>query len=54
MQEEIESLHKNGTWKLIRPLASKRIAGCKWVILEEGRIKFRRQQIQGSVGCEGL
>ena len=31
MQEEVESLHKNGLWKLVKPLIGKKIIGCKWV-----------------------
>ncbi|GKV50375.1 hypothetical protein SLEP1_g57082 [Rubroshorea leprosula] len=34
--EEIESLHKNQTWKLVMPPKGQRIVGCKWV--------FRRKE----------
>ncbi|GKV37057.1 hypothetical protein SLEP1_g45126 [Rubroshorea leprosula] len=36
MTEEIESLHKNHTWKLVKPPKGQRIVGCKWV--------FRRKE----------
>lgn len=29
MSEEIESLHKNRTWKLVRPPKGQKIVGCK-------------------------
>lgn len=31
MNEEIESLHKNQTWELVKPPKGKKIVGCKWV-----------------------
>ena len=31
MQEEVESLHKNRTWDLVKPPKDKKIVGCKWV-----------------------
>ncbi|GKV35094.1 hypothetical protein SLEP1_g43407 [Rubroshorea leprosula] len=36
MTEEIESLHKNQTWKLVMPPKGQRIVGCKWI--------FRRKE----------
>ncbi|GKV27145.1 hypothetical protein SLEP1_g36348 [Rubroshorea leprosula] len=42
MTEEIESLHKNQTWKLVKPPKGQRIVGCKWV--------FRRKE--GILGVE--
>ncbi|GKV16510.1 hypothetical protein SLEP1_g27143 [Rubroshorea leprosula] len=42
MIEEIESLHKNQTWKLVMPPKGQRIVGCKWV--------FRRKE--GNSGVE--
>ncbi|GKV43027.1 hypothetical protein SLEP1_g50368 [Rubroshorea leprosula] len=36
MTKEIESLHKNQTWKLVMPPKGQRIVGCKWV--------FRRKE----------
>ena len=29
MNEDIESLHKNQTWELVKPLVSQKIVGCK-------------------------
>ena len=37
MNEEMKSLHKNGTWVLVKPLKGKKIVGCKWVFkMKEG------------------
>ena len=30
MQEEMESLHKNGTWDLVRLPKGKKVIRCKW------------------------
>ena len=31
MQEEMESLHKNGTWDMVRLRKGKKSIRCKWV-----------------------
>ena len=31
VQEELEALQKNKTWKLVPPLEHKKLVGCKWV-----------------------
>ena len=31
MTEEMESLHKNQTWELVKPPRGQKIIGCKWV-----------------------
>jgi len=36
ISEETESLHKNHTWKLVRPPKGQKIVGCKWVFKKEG------------------
>ncbi|XXG70306.1 hypothetical protein AAC387_Pa06g3094 [Persea americana] len=49
MGEEIESLHKNQTWELVKPPKGQKIVGCKWVFkkkegtpgVEETRFKAR-------------
>ncbi|XP_070040351.1 uncharacterized protein [Nicotiana tomentosiformis] len=49
MNEEIESLHKNGTWSLVKPPSGKRIIGYKWIFkkkddiprVEDARYKAR-------------
>jgi hypothetical protein len=49
MNEEIESLHKNQTWELVKPPKGKRIVGCKWIYkrkagipgVEDARLKAR-------------
>ena len=60
MNEEMESLHKNGTWTLVQPPKGKKIVGCKWVFkkkevasgVEDARYKARLvakgfSQVQG-------
>ena len=49
MQEEMESLHKNNTWDLVKLPKGKKIVRCKWVFkrkkgtpgVEEARYKAR-------------
>ena len=31
MSEEMESLHKNRTWELVKLPKGKKVIGCKWV-----------------------
>lgn len=38
ISEEIESLHNNHTWNLVRPPKGQRIVGCKWVFKKIERI----------------
>ena len=60
MNEEMESLYKNGTWVLVEPPKGKKIVGCKWVFkkkegtsgVENARYKARLvakgySQVQG-------
>ena len=60
MNEEMESLYKNGTWVLVPPPKGKKIVGCKWVFkrkedssgVENARYKARLvakgySQVQG-------
>ena len=42
MTEEMESLHKNQTWKLVKPPEGHKIVGCKWI--------FKKKE--GSPGVE--
>ena len=49
MQEEMESLHKNGTWDMVRLPKRKKVIRCKWVFkkkegtpgVENARYKVR-------------
>lgn len=34
MTDEIESLHKNGTWDLVRLSKDEKVVCCKWVLKE--------------------
>ncbi|TXG51408.1 hypothetical protein EZV62_023932 [Acer yangbiense] len=40
ISEEIESLNKNQTWELVKPLKSQKIIGCKWVIKKKEGLKL--------------
>ena len=42
MQEEMESLHKNGTWDMVRLPKGKKTIQCKWV--------FKKKE--GTLGVE--
>ena len=49
-EEEMKSLKKNGTWKLIDPSEKGKIIGCKWVFklkkIAEGRVsKYKARLI---------
>ena len=47
MSEEMHSLHKNKTWRLVQLPQGKKSIGCKWVYqckeetLEQGGIRFK-------------
>ena len=49
MQEEMESLHKNGTWNLVKLSMEKKAIHCKWIFkrkegisgVEEARYKAK-------------
>jgi hypothetical protein len=49
MNEEIESLHKNQAWELVKLLKGTKIVGCKWIFkkkegipsVEDARFKAR-------------
>nr|KYP59892.1 Retrovirus-related Pol polyprotein from transposon TNT 1-94 [Cajanus cajan]KYP59910.1 Retrovirus-related Pol polyprotein from transposon TNT 1-94 [Cajanus cajan] len=38
MGEEMESLHKNQTWKLIKLPKGRHVAGCKWIFKRKSGI----------------
>ena len=42
MNKEIESLHQNRTWELVKPPSSKKIVGCKWDTIVEGKVLVQK------------
>ncbi|GKU92526.1 hypothetical protein SLEP1_g6239 [Rubroshorea leprosula] len=61
MTKEIESLHKNQTWKLVMPPKGQRIVGCKWVFKRKEGIpgvetpRFKARLVaKGSTQREGI
>ncbi|GKV31442.1 hypothetical protein SLEP1_g40128 [Rubroshorea leprosula] len=61
MIEEIESLHKNQTWKLVKPPKGQSIVGCKWVFMRKEGIpgvetpRFKtRLVVKGFTQREGI
>ena len=42
MNEEIESLHRNRTWDLLKPPSGKKIVGCKWDTIAEGKVLVQK------------
>ena len=42
MNEEIESLHRNRTWDLVKPPLGKKIVGCKWDTIAEGKVLVQK------------
>jgi hypothetical protein len=61
MGEEIESLHKNQTWELVKPPKGQKIVGCKWVFKKKKGIprvenaRFKAQLVaKGYTQREGI
>ena len=54
MQEEIKSLYKNQTWRLVERPANQKVVGCKWIFkrkqeaVRNDKIRFKaRLVVQG-------
>ncbi len=43
MQDEIQSLKENGTWKLIDLPFVKKAIGCKWISMRKGKLTNTKQ-----------
>ncbi|GKV29673.1 hypothetical protein SLEP1_g59547 [Rubroshorea leprosula] len=55
MTEEIESLYKNQTWKLVKPPKGQRIVGCKWVFRrKEGIPKVETPRFKARLVAKGF
>ena len=54
MQEEMESLHKNGTWDMVRLPKGKKSIRCKWVFKKkEGTIGFENARYKARLVAKG-
>ena len=42
MNEEIESLNWNRTWDLMKPPSDKKIVGCKWDTIADGKVLVQK------------
>ena len=59
MSEEVESLHKNHTWELVKPPKGQKIVGCKWVFKKQegtpGDARFKARLVaKGYTQREGV
>ena len=54
MSKEIESLHKNRTWELVKPPKGQKIVGCKWVFKKkEGTIGVEAPRFKARLVAKG-
>lgn len=53
VQEELESLHKNGTWRLVTPPIENRIVGCKWVYKKKEGLKNEGTKYRAMLVAKG-
>ena len=54
MQEEMESLHKNDTWDLVRLPKGKKVVRCKWVFKrKEGILGVKESKYNARLVAKG-
>ena len=55
MGEEMESLHKNQTWELVKPSKGQKIVGCKWVFKKkEGSLEVEAAKYKSRLVAKGF
>jgi hypothetical protein len=54
MDEEIASIEKNNTWKLVPRPKEKKLIGVKLIYKEEEKCQKRRREVQGEIGRKKL
>lgn len=55
MNQEINSLHQNDTWKLVKPPANKRLVDCKWVYkIKPGLKGFEQPRFKARLVAKGF
>ena len=55
MNEELESLYKNHTWELVKPLKEQKVIGCKWVFKKkEGSPRVEAARYKARLVAKGF